>query len=87
MNSPTCYRSATYRPLRPWQVRGWAFTPRGRRGVDAIEVRNLLDRVADDLAAAYASVAASREEAARVKDALRQWQSRQARFARNVAHW
>jgi DivIVA domain-containing protein len=82
----TCYRSAAYLPLRPWQVRGWPFTRRGRGGVDAVEVREFLNRVADDLADAYKAVAASREETARANDVLRQWQARQARFANNVAH-
>jgi DivIVA domain-containing protein len=86
LQNSTCYRSAAYTPLRPWQVRGRTFTPRGRGGVDAVEVREFLDRIADDLATAYAAVAASRDEAARVKAALRQWQSRQARFAHNMAH-
>ncbi|MGW1056485.1 DivIVA domain-containing protein [Micromonospora rubida] len=68
------YRS--YLPLRPWQVRSRTFTPR-RRGADPAEVAEFLDRVAADLAAAYAALARSREEVARIKAALREWQSRQ----------
>jgi DivIVA domain-containing protein len=83
----TCYRSASYPPLRPWQVRGRQFTGRGRRGVDAAEVADFLDRVADDLAAAYAAVAAAREETGRIKDALKQWQSRQATLVNSGARW
>ena len=45
----------------------------------------LLDRVAGDLAAAYAEVARSREETARIKSALREWQSRQAPSMRDLA--
>lgn len=37
-----------------------------------------LDRVADDLGGVYAELARSREETARIKDALRRWQSSQA---------
>jgi DivIVA domain-containing protein len=77
------YRSATYTPLRPWQVRGRLFTRRGRRGVDATEVRDFLDRVADDLAHAHAALAAARAETDRVTAALRHWQS-QAHQARLV---
>ncbi|NES14476.1 MULTISPECIES: DivIVA domain-containing protein [Micromonospora] len=78
------YRSASYLPLRPWQVRSRAFA-RCRRGLDPVEVAAFLDRVAGDLAAAYAEVARSRDETARIKDALREWQSRQAPTARDLA--
>ncbi|SCG39593.1 DivIVA domain-containing protein [Micromonospora halophytica] len=81
---PTCYRSASYHPLRPWQVRERRFrpTPLGRRGLDPGEVEEFLDRVAGDLAVVYDALAQSRRETERVKDALRRWQSEQAR-ARN----
>ena len=59
----TSYRSSTYVPLAPWQV------------------REFLDRVADDLAAAYRALGDSRQETARIKDALRRWQSEQAQRA------
>ncbi|WP_423791035.1 DivIVA domain-containing protein [Micromonospora cathayae] len=75
----TAYRSRGAGPLRPWQVRDRLFTPRGRHGVDAVEVRAFLDRVADDLAACYAEVARAHAEADRVREALRQWQSEMAR--------
>ncbi|SCL51138.1 DivIVA domain-containing protein [Micromonospora yangpuensis] len=77
----TPYRSVAGGRLRPWQVRDRLFTPRGRHGVDAAEVRAFLDRVADDLAACYAEVAATHERADRIRDALREWQSEQARRA------
>ncbi|WP_027659707.1 DivIVA domain-containing protein [Salinispora fenicalii] len=78
---PTCYRSAAYDPLWPWQVRQRRFrsTRLGRRGLDPQEVGEFLDRVAGDLAAVYDALARSRRETDRVKDALRRWQSEQAR--------
>ena len=78
------YRSASYLPLRPWQVRGHRFAT-CRQGLDPAEVAAFLDRVAGDLAAAYAEVARSREETARIKSALREWQSRQAPSMRDLA--
>ncbi|MBB5112206.1 DivIVA domain-containing protein [Micromonospora echinospora] len=77
----TCYRSAVDRPLRPWQVRERTFssTPLGRRGLDPEQVREFLDLVAGDLATVYDALAESRRETDRVKDALRRWQSEQAR--------
>ncbi|WP_320067585.1 DivIVA domain-containing protein [Micromonospora sp. RTGN7] len=80
-NRPGNYRSTSYSLLRPWQVRGRSFgwTPFGRRGLDPQEVADFLDRVADDLAAVYQALGDSRQESARIKDALRTWQSDQAR--------
>nr|WP_319461126.1 DivIVA domain-containing protein [Micromonospora sp. RTP1Z1] len=78
------YRSPSYPPLRPWQVRSRAFATR-RHGLDPVEVVAFLDRVAGDLAAAHAEVARSREETARIKDALREWQSRHAPTMRDLA--
>lgn len=77
----TCYRSAAYHPLRPWQVRERRFrlSPLGRRGLDPQEVREFLDRVAGDLAVVYDALAESRREIDRIKTALRHWQSEQAR--------
>lgn len=81
VHPPTCYRSAAYHPLRPWQVRERRFrsTPLGRRGLDPQEVGEFLDRVAGDLAAVYDALAQSRRETDRIKDALRRWQSEQTR--------
>ncbi|MEU1396963.1 DivIVA domain-containing protein [Micromonospora zamorensis] len=76
---PVAYRAANYVPLRPWQVRERRFTRRGRCGVDAVEVAEFLDRVADDLAEAYAALGSSRRETQRIKDALKSWQSQRAR--------
>ncbi len=82
----TAYRSASYAPLRPWQVRSRRFTPVGfrHRGVDAGEVGEFLDRVADDLANVYAELARTREQNGRIKDALRRWQSQQALTPRDL---
>nr|WP_239098221.1 DivIVA domain-containing protein [Micromonospora qiuiae] len=78
---PGYYRSAACPPLRPWQVRAWRFRACrfGRRGLDPNEVHEFLDRVADDLAAVYDALGNSVQEAVRFRDALRGWQSEQAR--------
>ena len=75
----TEYRSGSYQPLSPAQVRAHRFTPVGfgRQGVDPVEVAQFLDQVAGDLVRAYAELAMVREQNARIKDALRRWQSRQ----------
>ncbi|GAA4562690.1 hypothetical protein GCM10023176_04960 [Micromonospora coerulea] len=75
------YRSGAYTSLLPWQVRERRFKPAGlgRRGLAPDDVYAFLDRVAGDMAAVYAALAASRREAAVIKDALRRWQSDQAR--------
>ncbi|MEU8260060.1 DivIVA domain-containing protein [Micromonospora sp. NPDC048999] len=69
--------------MRPWQVRERRFRPSrfGRRGLDPQEVHEFLDRVADDLATVYDALGNSRQETSRIKDALRCWQSEQARRA------
>ncbi|OZV83104.1 hypothetical protein CA850_06300 [Micromonospora echinospora] len=68
-------------PLRPSQVRGRSFglARFGRRGLDPVEVGEFLDRVAGDLATLYAALDRVGDENERIKDALRQWQTRQAR--------
>lgn len=78
-SQPVTYRSTAYRPLWPSQVRSRRFTPVrfGRRGVDPAEVAMFLDRVAAELSRAYAEVARTREQNARIKSALRRWQSQQ----------
>ncbi|WP_406064174.1 DivIVA domain-containing protein [Micromonospora sp. NBC_00860] len=78
------YHSAAYTSLLPWQVRERRFTPTGlgRRGLNPDDVYAFLDRVAVDMAAVYAALAESRRETARIKAALRRWQTDQAR-ARN----
>ncbi|TDB78245.1 MULTISPECIES: DivIVA domain-containing protein [unclassified Micromonospora] len=82
------YRSSAYLPLLPWQVRQRRFRPArfGRRGLDPDEVQAFLDRVAGDLDAVYQALRESRLETARIKDALRRWQSEQARRI-NAGRW
>ncbi|SCL13503.1 DivIVA domain-containing protein [Micromonospora inyonensis] len=77
---PGVYRSRAYAPLRSWQVRRRRFRTVGlfRRGLDPADVREFLDRVADDLADLYDELNQSREETSRIKDALRRWQSEYA---------
>nr|WP_239140317.1 DivIVA domain-containing protein [Plantactinospora endophytica] len=81
------HRSAAYRPMWPSQVRARRFTPvrRGRRGVDPAEVRVFLDRVAGDLAWAYAELARTREQNARITDALRRRRSGQVASPHELA--
>ncbi|MDH6464310.1 DivIVA domain-containing protein [Micromonospora sp. A200] len=75
------YRSSAYSPVLPWQVRERRFklVGLGRRGLEPADVYSYLERVANDMAAVYAALAASRRETAVIKDALRRWQSEQAR--------
>ncbi|MEQ4306248.1 DivIVA domain-containing protein [Plantactinospora sp. B6F1] len=84
---PAAYWASGHRPLWPSQVRLRRFTRVGfgRRGVDPDEVTAFLDQVAGDLARAYAEVARVREQNARIKDALRRWQSRQVPSVRELA--
>ncbi|MFF5174772.1 DivIVA domain-containing protein [Micromonospora sp. NPDC000089] len=74
------YRSSAYVPLLPWQLRERRFRL-VRRGLDPAEVHAFLDRAAGDLDDAYRALRASRAEAARIRDALRRWQSEQAERA------
>ncbi|WP_431972978.1 DivIVA domain-containing protein [Micromonospora haikouensis] len=69
------HRSAAYRPLCATQVRQQRFG-RCRSGLDPAEVDGYLRRIADELAALHAELDRTREENARVKGALRDWQSR-----------
>ncbi|MEV5767049.1 DivIVA domain-containing protein [Micromonospora sp. NPDC052213] len=75
------YRSSAYTSLLPWQVRERRFRSVGLgcRGLEPADVYDFLDRVAGDMATVYAALAASRREAAVIRDALRRWQSEQAR--------
>ncbi|MEQ4301381.1 DivIVA domain-containing protein [Plantactinospora sp. B6F1] len=78
------YRSASYRPMWPSEVRSRRFAVT-RRGLDPAEVSAFLDRVADELGGVYAELDRSRAETARIKDALRRWQSSQAPSMRELA--
>ncbi|PWU51810.1 cell division protein DivIVA [Micromonospora sp. S4605] len=81
VNAGTTYRSAAYPSLLPWQVRERRFPPTrlGRRGLNPDDVYAFLDRVALDMTALHDALAESRRETARIKLALRAWQSDQAR--------
>ncbi|MEU5786184.1 DivIVA domain-containing protein [Micromonospora purpureochromogenes] len=64
-------------PLRPWQIRERCFNVR-RRGLDPVEIRTFLHRVADELTVAQTALVAVQEENVRIKNALRAWQSAQS---------
>lgn len=78
-------RVPSYPMIPPSQVRTRRFPTTRRGGLDPTEVGHFLHRVADDLTAAYAQLAVVREENARIKSALRQWQSAQAPTAYELA--
>ncbi|MGW5578467.1 DivIVA domain-containing protein [Micromonospora chokoriensis] len=65
------------RNLRPWQIRERCFNVR-RRGLDPVEIRAFLHRVADELTVAQTALVAVQEENVRIKNALRAWQSAQS---------
>lgn len=83
-----CYRTAARAPLQPWQVRQRRFslTGFGRRGLDPTEVREFLDLVAGELAAAHEALNHSRDEVKRTKDVLRRWQAQQVRQSTERGH-
>jgi len=74
----TYYRSAYRPPLSADQIRDRRFGVR-RRGLAADEVEAFLARVADELAITQLELRVARDENVRIKSALRDWQSRQAR--------
>ena len=69
--------------LHPDQVRRFRFrrTRLGRRGLDEDQVYAFVRAVIDDLTAREAAEASLRDENARLKRALRDWQSSVARSA------
>lgn len=73
-------------PFPPERIRERRFTLR-RRGVDPDEITAFLGRVADELAVARTALTAVREENARIKDALRTWQSAERTSPREPARW
>ncbi|PWR05843.1 hypothetical protein DKT68_24810 [Micromonospora acroterricola] len=81
MTRGTLYDGTRLARLHPSQVRDRQFTAVGfgRRGLDPREVRRFLHRVALDLTTLHHDLARLSEENARVKRALRDWQSAQAR--------
>ncbi|MFY1625254.1 DivIVA domain-containing protein [Micromonospora sp. WMMD735] len=68
-------RPVAHRPLCTSQVRQQRFR-RSRHGLDPAEVDGFLHRIADELAVLHAELARTREENARIKGALHDWQSR-----------
>ncbi|MBO4206530.1 DivIVA domain-containing protein [Micromonospora echinofusca] len=66
--------------LGPRQIRnaGFSWARWGRRGLDPAEVRRFLNRVAAEVADLQAEVVRVRQESARIREAMRRWQSRQA---------
>ncbi|MEV5763891.1 DivIVA domain-containing protein [Micromonospora sp. NPDC052213] len=68
-------RSDSCRPLTAGQIRDRRFRS-VRRGLDPVEVHAFLHRVAAELAATRRDLALTAEENARIKRALRSWQSR-----------
>ncbi|MFV2098483.1 MULTISPECIES: DivIVA domain-containing protein [unclassified Micromonospora] len=81
-------RPTAYRPIRPWQIRAHRFPtiPRrgGGRGLDPGEVAAFLERIAHDLGIVYAELDRTYEQNDRIKDALRRWQTSQARAAQTT---
>ena len=71
--SAVCPRLTAERVRSAWFRRSW------RRGVDAVEVQLFLARVADELELSARELAVERAESARLKAALRHWQTRNAR--------
>lgn len=70
-------QARTREPLRPAQIRQRRFTVR-RHGLDPFEIRAFLNEVADELAVTQTALVAVREENARIRRALHEWQGRQS---------
>ncbi|WFE23295.1 DivIVA domain-containing protein [Solwaraspora sp. WMMD937] len=82
-------RPTAYRPIRPWQIRSHRFPTaprRGGRGLDPGEVAAFLERIAHDLGIVYAELDRTYEQNDRIKEALRRWQTSQARAAQTTMH-
>ncbi|NJP34884.1 DivIVA domain-containing protein [Micromonospora thermarum] len=71
--------------LRPYQVRAAVFDTRWR-GVDPVQVHAYLDRVADELDRLHRELATAVTDAERIRQALRQWQSRHNTCRPNSRH-
>lgn len=74
--------SAVYPRLTAQRVMAVYFSPSWRRGVDGDEVRMFVHRVADEIDLLTRELATAREENARLKAALRDWQTRHLRTPR-----
>ncbi|WP_326549751.1 DivIVA domain-containing protein [Micromonospora sp. NBC_01813] len=89
-NAVAHYYGRPVRPsISPGLVRDRQFGDRVRRGCDPTEVRAFLHVVADELTALRAELRSTQDENARIKQALRDWQSEQfqqfQRFGAGVA--
>ena len=73
--------SAVYPRLTAERVRRAFFPPSWRHGVHRDEVRRFLQRVAEEMDALHRDLASVRDENTRLKTALRDWQTRNARTA------
>jgi DivIVA domain-containing protein len=80
-NAGNYYRSASRPALSERQIRTQRFSP-ARRGLDPGEVDRFLHRVAAELAAVRNELAWTRDENARIKNAMRDWQSQFSPSAR-----
>ncbi|MEV1288331.1 DivIVA domain-containing protein [Micromonospora sp. NPDC049679] len=71
------YRARRASRVLPGEVRRKQFgaTKLGRRGLDPEEVHHFLNRVAEEMNALYRDLAASEEQASRIRNALREWQT------------
>jgi DivIVA domain-containing protein len=73
----TLYRSDGRALITPQDIHDKCFNPTriGRRGLEPGEVHDFLRLVEGEVAALHHELAAAREEAGRLKTALREWQS------------
>ncbi|MEV1289966.1 DivIVA domain-containing protein [Micromonospora sp. NPDC049679] len=80
------YHARRVSRVLPGEVRRKRFSPTkfGRRGLDPSEVHHFLNRVAEEMNALYRDLSASQEHAARLRNALREWQTQNA--SRHVEH-
>lgn len=75
---------ALYPRLDPSRIRSVRFSRRSwRRGLDPDEVYAFLARMADEVELLRRDIRVARDDADRVKNALRNWQTRNARAVDN----
>ncbi|MEO3819299.1 DivIVA domain-containing protein [Plantactinospora sp. B24E8] len=75
---------ALYPRLDPSRIRSVRFSRRAwRRGLDPDEVYAFLARMADEVELLRRDIRVARDDADRVKNALRNWQTRNARAVDN----
>nr|MDT0658554.1 DivIVA domain-containing protein [Micromonospora sp. DSM 115978] len=73
----TLYRSDGRALITPQDIHDKCFSPTrfGRRGLEPTEVHDFLKLIEGEVAVLHSELAAAREEAGRLKNALREWQS------------